>query len=237
MSDKLPPKILVLETDEIVRTSICNSIERYWFTVLRVGDIGSAMRLLSVEHPHLMVIGHGVTGSSLTDFCLAVRKIHSMNEMPFVIILNADDTADNYKVLDNGLTEYIKKPFAANDVMTAIKSLIRRAKPVFQDKVIKYKDISMDLATYKVYKDNKHVHLGPTEFKILQLLVQSPRVIFTRQQIIDYVWGPGMNIEYRTVDVHVNRIRALIRNNKQEMPFIKTVRAAGYCLNLPGEVD
>ena len=88
-----------------------------------------------------------------------------------------------------------------------------------------------------MHRKDKRIHLGPTEFKILQLLVQSPKVIFTRQQIIDYVWGTKENIEPRTVDVHVNRLRTLIKVDSREIPFIKTVRAAGYCLNLPGEID
>lgn len=237
MSDKLPPKILVLETDELARTSIGNYIERYWFTVLRVGDADSAMRLLTLEHPHIMLIGPSFSGPTLVDLCLAVRKIHTMHDMPLIVILDQDDPIENYKVLDNGLTEYIRKPYTTNEIMTAIKALIRRSKPVFQDKVIRYKDISMDLATYKVYRGDKNIHLGHIEFKVLQLLVQSPKVIFSRQQIIDYVWGPGMNIANRTVDVHVNRIRALLQKHKHELPLIKTVRNAGYCLNLPGEVD
>jgi two-component system phosphate regulon response regulator PhoB len=95
----------------------------------------------------------------------------------------------------------------------------------------------MDLATYKVQRAGKKIHLGPTEFKIMQMLIQSPKTILSRQRIIDYVWGGDQAIEPRTVDVHVNRLRSLVKINDEELPFIKTVRASGYCLNLPGERD
>ena len=236
MSDKLPPQILVLETDELLRASLCNAIERYWFTVIRASDADSAMRLLRVNRPNVMVVGTSNT-TMLIEICSHVRKIQGCAELPIVILMNPGDTKDTYKAINLTLVEFVQKPLASNEVLTSIKSLIRKSKPVFRDKIIRYKDISMDLATYKVYRETKAIHLGPTEFKILQLLMQSPKTIFSRQQVIDYVWGTDMNIEPRTVDVHVNRIRALIKQHKDEMPFIKTVRASGYCLNLPGEVD
>ena len=144
---------------------------------------------------------------------------------------------ENYKLTDTTLVEVVYRPFTPNQLMTAIKSLLRKSQPIFQDKIIKHKDVSMDLATYKVYRSNKVIHLGPTEFKILQLFIQAPRTIFSRQQIIDYVWGVDKIIELRTVDVHVNRLRSLMKLEKNEIPFIKTVRASGYCLNLPGEIE
>jgi two-component system, OmpR family, phosphate regulon response regulator PhoB len=237
MSDKLPPQVLVLESDEFARNSLCNAIERYWFSVLRAPNAETAMRLLSVNKPHVIVLGANITDSSILEAGIQIREKPTYNDMPYVLALLEGESQDGYKSLDNGMIEFITKPYNASSVMTMIKALLRRSKPIFKDKIIRYKDISMDLATYKVARGAKNIHLGPTEFKILQLLVQSPKVIFARQQVIDYVWGVDMNIEHRTVDVHVNRIRSLIRKHKDELPFIKTVRTSGYCLNLPGEVD
>lgn len=115
--------------------------------------------------------------------------------------------------------------------MTTIRTLLRKSRPVFQDKIIKYNDIRMDLSTYRVYRNNKQVHLGPTEFKILQLLVQKPKSIYSRRQIIDYVWGTEKDIAHRTIDVHVNRIRTLMKLEKDQYQLIKTIRSAGYCLD------
>ena len=237
MSEKLPPKILVIEHDEIQRVNLCNAIERYWFTVLKAGDKDSAVRTINVNQPNVVVISSAVADANILDLSVQLRALKGCAELPIILVVGENETQDSYKKLDATLTEFIKRPFTPNEIMTAIKSLLRKAKPVFQDKVITYKDLSMDLATYRVQRKDKRIHLGPTEFKILQLLVQSPKVIFTRQQIIDYVWGTKENIEPRTVDVHVNRLRTLIKIDNREIPFIKTVRAAGYCLNLPGEID
>jgi len=236
MSEKLPPKILVVEPDEIQRSTLCNTIERYWFSVLRARDSDMALRMLDLEKPHIVVISTKLKDISALDLGLKIRQQRGSAEMPIIFILEEAEAQDQYGKLDHTFIEYVRRPFTPNEVMTAIKSLIGKAKPVFQDKVITYKDLSMDLATFKVSRGDKKIHLGPTEFKIMQLLVQSPKVIFSRQQIIDYVWGAGKDIETRTVDVHVNRLRALIKLDRLEIPFIKTIRNSGYCLNLPGEI-
>ncbi|MES2214858.1 MAG: winged helix-turn-helix domain-containing protein [Pseudomonadota bacterium] len=236
MSDKLPPKILVVEPDDTARGIICNAIERYWFAVIRATNQEEAQRLLAVNHPHVAIIGSNSNEISILDTCMSLRSVPKCEDMPLVIILKTGETKETYRALNNDLIEFISRPYTSAEILRAIKALLRRSKPVFQDKIIRYKDLSMDLSTYKVYKKDRRIHIGPTEFKLLQLLVESPKVIFSRQQLMDYVWGTGNTIEYRTVDVHVNRIRSMIRESKKDLPFIKTVRSAGYCLNLPGEI-
>lgn len=237
MSDKLPPSVAVIDQDEIKRTSTCNNIERYGFTVYRSNGMDNILSVISLNKPNIVIISSRMEGGTALEMATKIRQLENCNNMPFIFIIEESESPSNYKAIDNGLAEFIKRNFTPNELMTTIKSLLRRARPVFQDKVIKYKDLKMDLATFKVFRSSKQVHLGPTEFKILQLMVNSPKKIFSRQQIMDYVWGVGYNIEPRTVDVHVNRIRTLIKVANDDMPFIKTVRAAGYCLSLPGEID
>ena len=141
------------------------------------------------------------------------------------------DNIDNYNLIGSGYTEVLQRPFTPNELMTTIRLLLRKSKPVFQDKVIKYGDISMDLSTFKVLRGAKQVHLGPTEFKILELFVQKPKNIYSRRQIIDYVWGTEKDIAHRTIDVHINRIRTLMKLDSDRYPLIKTIRSAGYCLD------
>ena len=236
MSDKLPPKILILEADEIARTTLSNSIERYWFTVLRAGNIETAVRISSVNRPNVVIISAKSEGFATDEAAFQIRQVKGCADIPIIFIMQDQETPLDYKPLDNSLIECVPRPYTPNEVLIAVKALLRRSKPIFQDKVIKYKDVSMDLATFKVMRGTKRIHLGPTEFKILELLIQSPKVIFSRSQIIDYVWGADQNIEARTVDVHVNRLRSLVKLHADEVPFIKTVRSAGYCLNLPGEI-
>lgn len=237
MTDKLPPKVFVIEKDDLQRTALCNTIERYWFNVLRAGEYETALRLIAINRPNVVIVSSRALGINPNVLVEKIRKSEGCQDMPIIMIIEETESVDSYKQIDNGFVEIIYRPYTPNEIMTAIKSLLRKSKPVFQDKIIKYKDLSMDLATYKVTRSNKFIHLGPTEFKILHLLINSPKTIFSRQEIVDFVWGTDQKVEPRTVDVHVNRLRALIKLKDGEVPFIKTVRSSGYCLNLPGELD
>ncbi|CAN0596398.1 unnamed protein product, partial [Ectocarpus sp. 12 AP-2014] len=136
-----------------------------------------------------------------------------------------------YNSFGEGCSEVLCRPFTPNELMTTIRSLLRKSRPIFQDKVIEYSDIKMDLSTFKVLRGSKQVHLGPTEFKILQLFIQKPKNIYSRRQIIDYVWGVDKEIAHRTIDVHINRIRTLMKLDTDRYQLIKTIRSAGYCLD------
>jgi two-component system, OmpR family, phosphate regulon response regulator PhoB len=237
MFEKLPPRILVVESDEVARTALCNMIERYWFSVVRADASGSAIEELVQGMPNVAIISSKI---SFVEVEKLISNIHDRArgiDVPIVILLDDGEDKNAYGPLLGPLVELIYRPFTPNELMICIKSLLRKSNPVFQDKIIKYKDLSMDLATYRVQRGSKNIHLGPTEFKIMQMLLQSPRTILSRQHIIDNVWGRGKEIEPRTVDVHVNRIRSLVKLRDDEPPLIKTVRSGGYCLNLPGERD
>lgn len=231
MSDKLPPKILVIESDEVQNATLCNTIERYWFDVKRAKDEDSAMRLISVDAPNVAILSSRVQGSSAREVASRLRKEKSMKDLPILFLLEAEESKKNYVDANGNYSAAINRPFTPNELMTEIRALLRQSKPVFQDKIIKYNDISMDLSTYKVYRKQNQVHLGPTEFKILQLFVQQPKTIYSRRQIIDYVWGTDKEIAQRTIDVHINRIRTLMKLDTDQYQLIKTIRSSGYCLD------
>lgn len=261
MSEKLPPKILVIETDEALNISVVNAIERSWFDVVEADNIDSAQKAVIHNSPNMALISSRINNITAIEVAQALRKINKFNELPILFLIDAEEAPANYYLENGDLTEVINRPFTPFELITKIKALLKKSQPVFQDKIIRYKDVTIDLATYKVTRGNQNIHLGPTEFKILQLLMQSPRVIFSRQMIINYVWGENQDIELRTVDVHINRLRTLIKNasNKNKFAkirdssltniksslrevvddkhFIKTVRSGGYCLNLPGEIE
>ena len=237
MFEKLPPKILVVESDEIVRTTMCNTIERYWFSVVRAANENIAMAEITGSAPNVVIISSKLSTPTVLSFIGNIHKALNNSDIPVIILLEENESQSSYSSVAGPFVEFIHRQFTPNELMLAIKSLLRKSNPVFQDKVIKYKDLSMDLATYRVQRGNKSIHLGPTEFKIMQMLILAPRTILSRQHIMDHVWGKGKNIEPRTVDVHVNRIRSLVKLSDTEPPLIKTVRSGGYCLNLPGERD
>lgn len=231
MSDKLPPKILVVEPDEVLNASLCNTIERYWFDVNRAKSSEAAIRSAEADPPNVAIISSRIQDKSATEMAIQLKKIKGLEKLPIVFLIEQGEQVENYSSVGEEYSEALCRPFTPNELMTTIRSLLRKSKPVFQDKIIKHNDISMDLSTFRVYRGNKQVHLGPTEFKILQLFVQKPKNIYSRRQIIDYVWGVDKEIAQRTIDVHVNRIRTLMKLNTDQYQLIKTIRSAGYCLD------
>lgn len=231
MSDKLPPKILVVEPDEHMNANICNMIERYWFNVIRAKDYETALKEAEINLPNVAIISSRIQGQSAKEMSVALKKIPHLKELPVIFLMEPDEPISNYNVTD-GFSEVLVRPFTLNELMTLIRSLLRKSNPIFQDKVIKYNDISMDLSTFQVTRGNKVVHLGPTEFKILQLFVQKPKNIYSRAEIIDHVWNSNSkDISLRTIDVHINRIRILMKLDTDRYPLIKTIRSRGYCLD------
>ncbi|MDP5110563.1 MAG: winged helix-turn-helix domain-containing protein [Rickettsiaceae bacterium] len=231
MSDKLPPKILVVETDEVLNANLCNTIERYWFDVNRAKSSESAVRSAEVDPPNVAIISSRIQDVSATEMASQLKKIQGLAEVPIVFLVEQDEKVANYNSVGEGCSEVLCRPFTPNELMTTIRSLLRKSRPIFQDKVIEYSDIKMDLSTFKVLRGSKQVHLGPTEFKILQLFIQKPKNIYSRRQIIDYVWGVDKEIAHRTIDVHINRIRTLMKLDTDRYQLIKTIRSAGYCLD------
>lgn len=237
MFEKLPPKILVADYDEVSRAAICNALERHWFSVDRAYSLEAAESLINEGNPNFVVLGSRFGPKKVLELLKKIRSSKNFKELPILLVLDEGEEEAFYSSVKSEFLEFTHKPFSPGNLISQLKILLRKSNPVFQDKIIKYKDLTMDLATYKVTRNGKRIHLGPTEFKIMKMLVQSPKTILSRNQIIDCVWGGNEEIEPRTVDVHVNRLRTLIKLRDNEVPFIKTVRSAGYCLNLPGEVD
>jgi two-component system phosphate regulon response regulator PhoB len=233
MFEKLPPKVLVIDNDEVILGKICNGIERALFSVVRAYEIPSGIEMLKQHKLNAVVI--------TTRF--GKEQLHSiMNEfveknLCIVIAMEENENIESYKDFTFPLLSFIKRPFTPNELITQIKSLLRKANPVFEDKILRYKDLYMDLATYKVNRGSKQIYLGPTEFKMLQTLIMDPKHIFSREQILELVWGKSENIDLRTIDVHINRIRSFLKLDTDITSIIQTVRSKGYCLSLPGQKD
>lgn len=231
MSDKLPPKILMIENENVPNATIANAIERYWFDVIRTYSTQEALRTMSYHIPNLVIISSRMQDMSAIEIATAIKKMLPSHDIPIIFLVDQDENKENYNVVGN-IFEILTRPFTVNDLMAKIRSILRQSNPILQDKRLKYDDIEIDLATYKVFRRKKQIHLGPTEFKILQLFVQKPNSVYTRKEIIDYVWGEDKDIAYRTIDVHVNRIRTLMQKGFDDgKQLIKTIRSTGYCLN------
>jgi two-component system phosphate regulon response regulator PhoB len=230
VSEKLSPTILVIEPDEVKSTLICNVIERYCFNAIKTKDATSVTVNQRIIYPNLIIISAYSNNIEVSEIMNKISSIPSLAKLPVMLILDQSESTDDIqRKISANIQDVLYRPFVSSELMSMIKYLLRKSQPVFQEKIIKYKDISIDLATYKVFYKNRPVHLGPTEFNILQLFVQSPETVYSREYIIEYVWGKDKVIEDRTVDVHINRLRGLIKFDGDEQ-LIKTIRASGYCL-------
>ncbi len=234
MSDKLPPKILVIEPDKTLRANICNTIERYWFEVVRASDSDSALRVAEVDPPNIVIISTRKQDKTAIEIATMFAAIKSLKDIPVLFVIEEGEDEQRYlsnMESNNIIAEVVTRPFTPSDLMTSIRSILKKSKPIFQDRVISYNDITMDLCSFKIHRGDKRIHLGPMEFKILQLFVQNPKTTYSRRQIIDYAWGIDKDISHRTIDVHINRIRTAIKRSSDRYAIIKTIRAAGYCLD------
>ncbi len=240
MFEKLPPNILVIEFNEIKKNFISNIIERYWFNVFKCATQVNAFKLIELHKIHIIIVSVDLATSSEVTFIQNLRKVSTFSLMPVIFIFEKDENDENfyseYIAQKPELTEVLFRSEISTTLMPSIKRLLYNSKPTFQDKILQYKNIVIDLGTYQAFRNKVKLHLGPIEFKILQLLVQSPTVIFTRQQIINYVWEGEPKVDIRTVDVHVNRLRGAIKLENEKEDLIKTIRYVGYCLISPDSV-
>lgn len=237
MTEHLPPTILVVAPDMVFRTGISNCLERAGFMVHAVPTGDEALKLIdeAPEHrkPNMLVIEQNLEGLNGIEICSILR---TKNNKQLAIILIADEESNLIEIKNEEkvFDEYLIKPFAQNDLINNVKSLLSKTRPTLLAKTLEYKDLKIDLASYKVTKSGREIHIGPTEFKILQCLLESPKKIFSRENLVHYVWGQTAVVELRTIDVHINRLRTALKTTEESTPFIKTVRAMGYCLCLPG---
>ena len=229
MPDKLPPVILITDPDEVKCKTIANSIERYWFRVVRCYNQDTALRSLAVNYVNMLIISSKSIQGDAKEFITNLTAANKYEDIPVIIISDAEEV-DNFAKVKSESLEVLVRPFDVTQLMLLIKSLLRKSNPIFQDKILQHRNIKIDLATYQVYCSNRKIKVGPTEFKILELMMREPYTVFSREQIIDYVWGADVNVDTRTVDVHINRLRSMLHYDDSDEPVIKTIRSSGYCL-------
>jgi two-component system, OmpR family, phosphate regulon response regulator PhoB len=140
------------------------------------------------------------------------------------------DEADKVRGLNSGADDYLAKPFSPSELVARIRAVLRRANPGTNDELLQYGDVVVDLAAHRVRRNGRDIHLGPTEFRLLRHFMSHPGRVFSREQLLDFVWGNDVFVEARTVDVHIRRLRKVL-NSENEADLIRTVRSAGYALD------
>jgi two-component system phosphate regulon response regulator PhoB len=223
------PSVLVAEDEGALVTLLRYNLEREGYRVLEAMDGEEALLIASEEKPDLVLLDWMLPQLSGIEVCRRLRGRQETRNVPIIMLTARGEESDRIRGLDTGADDYLTKPFSMMELMARLRAVMRRIRPGLAEDMVTVGDIEMDRAAHRVRRAGKEVHLGPTEYKLLDHLIQHPGRVFSREQLLDAVWGSDVYVEARTVDVHVGRLRKALNIEGARDP-IRTVRSAGYAL-------
>jgi len=226
------PLVLIVEDQEALVTMLRYNLEGAGFRVNTAGDGEEALVAAAEEVPDLILLDWMLPLMSGIEVCRQLRSKPDTRNVPIIMLTARGEETDKLRGLDSGCDDYITKPFSPAELIARINAVLRRSKPELSSELLTFEDLAMDLAAHRVRRNGQDIHLGPTEFRLLRHLMQHPGRVFTREQLLDSVWGRDVYVEPRTVDVHIRRLRKAL-NQGGEDDLIRTVRSAGYSLDRP----
>lgn len=223
-------RILIVEDDPSLVELLRYNLETEGFDVCVARDGDGGMEAINAEDPDLVVLDWMLPNMSGIEICRQMRQRTATRSTPVIMLTAKGEESDRVRGLETGADDYIVKPFSPAELTARIKAVLRRAHPETAGDSLNYEDIAMDLETHRVMRSGRAVKLGPTEFRLLRTLLEKPGRVFSREQLLDRVWGRDIYVELRTVDVHIRRLRKAL-NGPDETDLIRTVRSAGYSLD------
>ena len=226
----LQPLILIVEDETDLVTLLTYNFEKEGFRTLAAYDGDEAVLIATEQRPDLILLDWMLPHRSGLDVCRQLRRAPKTRDIPIIMLTARGEESDRVRGLDSGSDDYVVKPFSTSELMARIRAVLRRAAPGMADEVLSCGDVVMDLAGHRVRRDGRDIHLGPTEFRLLRHFMQHPGRVFSREQLLDVVWGHDVYVEPRTVDVHIRRLRKAL-NDTSDADLIRTVRSAGYALD------
>jgi two-component system phosphate regulon response regulator PhoB len=224
------PTILVAEDESALLTLLRYNLERAGYRVLEARDGEEALLIAAEETLDLVILDWMMPQLSGIEVCRRLRGRQETRNVPIIMLTARGEETDRVRGLDTGADDYLTKPFSMSELLARLRALLRRIRPSLADDVVQVGDIEIDRAAHRVRRGGVEVHLGPTEYRLLDHLIQHPGRVFSREQLLDAVWGSDVYVEARTVDVHVGRLRKALNVDGTEDP-IRTVRSAGYSLD------
>jgi two-component system phosphate regulon response regulator PhoB len=227
------PYVLVVEDEDALATLLQYNLDKEGYDVAVAGDGEEALLLAEERLPDLVVLDWMLPKVSGIEVCRRLRSRPETRNVPIIILTARGEETDRIRGLDTGADDYVVKPFSMTELTARIRAVLRRIRPGLAEDRIRHGDIVIDRVAHRVRRATREVHLGPTEFRLLDYLMQHPGRVFSREQLLDAVWGSDVYVEARTVDVHVGRLRKAL-NQQDEQDPIRTVRSAGYSLDLDG---
>ncbi len=224
------PLVLIVEDEAPLATMLRYNLEKQGFRVEEAGDGQEALTRISEAQPDLVLLDWMLPVMSGIEVCRQIRRRATTRDLPVIMVTARTEDQDAVRGLNTGADDYITKPFNMESLLARMRALLRRSNAVPVKGLLAFHDIEMDLASHRVTRNERRVHLGPTEFRLLEFFMQHPRRVFSREELLDAVWGPDIHVEPRTVDVHIRRLRKSI-NAPDELDVVRTVRTAGYALD------
>ncbi len=224
------PLVLVVEDEAPLVTLLRYNLEKEGFEVAEAADGEEALTRIAERRPDVVLLDWMLPLVSGIEVCRRLRRMPQTRMLPVVLLTARGEEADRVRGLDSGADDYIAKPFSLRELVARLRAVIRRAQPGTLAEALEFGEVRMDLAAHRVSRGEKPIHLGPTEFRLLRHLMQHPGRVFSREQLLDAVWGPDVYVEARTVDVHIRRLRKAL-NIEGGADIVRTVRSAGYSLD------
>ena len=227
-------RLLLVEDDKVLADLLVWHFEREEYDVRQTADGEEALLLAQEQVPDIVILDWMIEGISGLDVCRRLRRSVNTANVPIIMLTARGEESDRVRGLETGADDYMTKPFSPRELIARIAAVLRRVRPALAGEVLRYADLEMDVVAHKVRRDGKGIPLGPTEFRLLRHFLEHPGRVFSRERLLDSVWAHDHDIELRTVDVHVRRLRkALTEGGRTDL--IRTVRSAGYALDADGD--
>jgi two-component system phosphate regulon response regulator PhoB len=225
------PKVLLVEDDPNLVELVRYNLEAADFDILTTPDGEEALVLATEDKPDVVILDWMIENLSGIEVCRRLRRTPATANLPILMLTARAEEADRVRGLETGADDYLTKPFSPRELVARVRAVLRRLRPALSGGSLEYAGISMDTAAHKVTRAGQSIPLGPTEFRLLRHFLEHPGRVFSREQLLDAVWGRDVYVEQRTVDVHIRRLRKAINVNDTLPDVVRTVRSAGYALD------
>ena len=224
------PTLLLVEDDRALADLLMWHFEREGYDIVRTADGDEALLLAEEHSPDVVILDWMIEGVSGIEVCRRLRRRGSTAHVPIIMLTARGEESDRIRGLETGADDYVTKPFSPRELLARVGAVLRRVRPALAGEQLAYADVEMDVNAHRVRRAGKPVALGPTEFRLLRHFMENPSRVFSRERLLDAVWSHDPDIDARTVDVHVRRLRRAL--NEGGLPdLIRTVRSAGYSLD------
>ena len=223
------PLVLVVDDEPAQRALLGYNLEAAGFRVATAGDGEEAMLVIAEESPDVILLDWMLPRLSGIEVCRQIKARPGARDAAVIMVSARSEEGDRIRGLETGADDYITKPYSINELLARVRANLRRVRPAQSGQVLEVGDLRLDPEAHRVYRDGQELHLGPTEFRLLAALMEKAGRVWTREALLDRVWGRDIYVDSRTVDVHVGRLRKVLCGNGGDDP-IRTVRGAGYSM-------